>query len=264
MKHIIKQGRRLDNSPESWITAAAAVAVGGDEAGVQMIKAMDLLGVRLVAWHLRVLVRRDHSSVVVLSAGRRLAEWSWSSYPGEWRHRAGVHETPDEYCARRARERAERRERAARHDAVRGRVAAELAAWAPARRGALAAWAGTRGSNAAIQEAWSSARANRHGHIDVLGGAAGYVPGQDGGLVRVYDTFEEYGDSVGFGRALGRAVSHVDVDAWEAEVRRRTAERARGVARVFRAIADAAWSAECIRREGEALASVRRLRAVHA
>ena len=72
MKHIIKAGRRLDDSVASWITAAAVVAVAGDGAGVRMLLALDLLGVRLVAGHIRVLVRRRSDAVAVLASGRRV------------------------------------------------------------------------------------------------------------------------------------------------------------------------------------------------
>ena len=256
MKHIIKAGRRLDDSVASWITAAAVVAVAGDGAGVRMLLALDLLGVRLVAGHIRVLVRRQRDALKVLAGGRRIESWS---YAREWQVPAGVGpELLEEFRARRAAERATRRARAAEHDAERARACAELRRWTPARRGALLAFAGLGGSQRSVDEAWGSMEWDASGRVPIVDGLA-YERGQEGGRLRT-STHED----VGFGRALRRAVSHADVVAWETEVSRRDAERARGVARVLRGVAEAAWTAECRRREDEALARVQRLRAVHA
>jgi hypothetical protein len=64
-------------------------------------------------------------------------------------------------------------------------------------------------------------------------------------------------------KAVGSSME-ADLAAFEMVENRRKAAEGRKIARLFRQLAEAAWTASCLQREAEALASVSRLRAIHA
>jgi hypothetical protein len=260
--HFVEQGRTAAallnalKGADPWVIAAIAVLTeeslpGRGFDGVRSAMAREIIGGELL-WS-SVQVKGANGRVKVTQSRDRF----WVLLDGAaalegWWHSSTTTRTPAFRKAEALARRLKTTTAAAAYTAARLEVEAVLTRLSPIERGNLAEWLCMPSSVA---------------QPTTFGGWEAHW-GQNGG------TLTREGDWTGVPVAAGPALRRAslsagstlaaDIAAFEAAESRRKAAEGRKVARMFRQLAEAAWTASCLEREAAALASVSRLKAVHA